>query len=238
MAGGTGFTAKVTVTNNGPSDSGSDWTASATLPSSDLAFGSMPLGCTVDGTGLVATCGGSDLIPNGSTEFDLPISAPHDAAIGDYQVSAAVQPGSVSEGTNTNPDSDQASVHIDNVANLGVTLANSPSSGIVAGQDSFTTAATVSNAGPSDSHAYSVTYSITGGSGLSFASSGQPAGCSPSGATLVCGTNPDLTPSGPGSSAVLPDVTINTDAGALGDLHRPRGRRVDHSWGHRSHFRQ
>ncbi len=86
----------------------------------------------------------------------------------------------------------------------------------MAGQDSFTTAATVSNAGPSDSHAYSVTYSITGGSGLSFATSGQPAGCSPSGATLVCGTNPDLTPSGAGSSAVLPDVTINTDAGALG----------------------
>ena len=61
-----------------------------------------------------------------------------------------------------------------------------------------------------------MTFSITGGTGLSFPTSGQPAGCSPSGATLVCSTNPDLTPSGAGSSAILPDVTINADAGALG----------------------
>ena len=186
-----------------------------TLPSSDLAFGTVPGDCSVDVTGLIATCNGSNLNPSGSAEFDLPVSAPHDAAAGDNQISAAVQPGAVSEGANTNPDSDQASVHIDNQADLGVTLANSPSSGIVAGQDSFTTAATVSNAGPSDSHAYSVTYSITGGSGLSFAT-GQPAGCSPSGATLVCSTNPDLTPSGAGSSTILPDVTISAGAAALG----------------------
>jgi hypothetical protein len=112
VAGGSGFTAKATVTNYGPSDSGGDWTATVTLPSAALMFGTMPIGCAVDGTGMVATCNGSNLSPNGSAEFDLPVSAPHDAAAGDHAITAAVQSGATPEGGNANADSAQATAHV------------------------------------------------------------------------------------------------------------------------------
>ena len=151
VAGGSGFTAKATVTNYGPSDSGGDWTATVTLPSADLEYGTMPAGCGVDGTGLVATCNGSTLSPNGSTEFDLPVSAPHDATAGDRTITAAVQPGATPEGGNTNADSDQATAHVVAQADLGVAWSGLPTANQVAGQDSFNATATVKNYGPSDS---------------------------------------------------------------------------------------
>jgi uncharacterized repeat protein (TIGR01451 family) len=195
VAGGTGFTARATVTNHGPSDGGSDWTATLTLPSSDLEFGSVPGDCSVDGTGLIATCTGSNLGPNGSTNFDLPVSAPHNAAAGDNQISASATPGSVSEGANTNPDSDQASVNIVTQADLGIAWSGLPTTNQVAGQDSFTAITTVTNTGPSDSGS-GWSAKLTLPTGVAFNS--PPAGCALSAANTVAtcsGQNLDPTSS-------------------------------------------
>jgi uncharacterized repeat protein (TIGR01451 family) len=195
VAGGTGFTAKATVTNNGPSDSGSDWTASVTLPSSDLAFGTVPGVCSVDVTGLIATCNGSNLNPGGFAEFDLPVSAPHDAAAGANQITAAVQPGAVSEGANTNSDTDQATVHVVTQADLGIAWSGLPTLNQVAGQDSFTPTATVTNSGPSDSGSgWSAKLTLPTG----FAFHAAPSGCTLSVANTIAtcsGQNLDPTSS-------------------------------------------
>ena len=186
VAGGSGFTAKATVTNYGPSDSGGDWTATVTLPSADLAFGSMPSGCGVDGTGLVATCNGSNLSPNGSTPFSLPVSAPHDATAGGRVITAAVQPGAASQGGNTHADTDQATAHVVAQADLGIAWSGLPTTNQVAGQDSFTPTATVTNTGPSDSGSgWSAKLTLPTG----FAFHAAPSGCTLSVANTIATCN-------------------------------------------------
>ena len=180
VAGGSGFTATASVTNYGPSDSGADWSATVTLPSADLAFGAAPSGCSVDG--LIATCDGSNLAPNGSTSFDLPVSAPHDAATGAEQISAAVVPGAVSQGSDTNSDADQATAHVVAQADLGIAWSGLPTTDQVAGQDSFTAVATVTNSGPSDSGSgWSAKLTLPTG----FAFNSPPTGCTLSVANTV-----------------------------------------------------
>ena len=195
VAGGSGFTAKATVTNFGPSDSGGDWTATVTLPSADLEFGTMPSGCGVDGTGLVATCNGSNLNPNGSTEFDLPVSAPHDATAGDRVITAAVHPGAATQGGNTHADTDQATAHVVAEADLGIAWSGLPTTNQVAGQDSFTPTATVTNTGPSDSGSgWSAKLTLPTG----FAFQAAPSGCTLSVANTIAtcpGQNLDPTSS-------------------------------------------
>jgi hypothetical protein len=202
IAGGAGFTATATVTNDGPSESGSDWTASVTLGSADLAFGALPNGCTVDNTGLIATCDGSVVPPNGSAQFALPVSAPHNATAGSKSIQAAVDPGSVAEGTDTNPDTDSQSVNVITQADLALDATTTHGAGAsdpyVAGDATkglFSYNFKVTNNGPSDHNEdYSVGVDLPIGFDATPTSECDVTGDATTGESALCTASNTLAP--------------------------------------------
>lgn len=212
VAGGASTNLAASVSNAGPSDSGSV-NVTYTLPASgDLVFGSgLPANGCAAPSGNQVTCTIANVVANGSASTgNVPVKAIA-SALGNETVQVAVSAATEPAGAQGN-DGGSNTVTVTGQADLSSTIANTPNTGIVAGQDSFTSTSTITNSGPSDSHGYSVTYSIAGGSGLSFDAS-QPTGCAPNGAALVCGTNPNITP---GNSTALPAVKVDVAAGALG----------------------
>ena len=213
MAGQDSFTPTATVTNTGPSDSGSGWSAKLTLPTG-FAFHAAPSGCTLSSASTIATCNGQNLDPTSSStdhrDFSATVDVLHNAPIGNDGIEAKVTPG-INEGTDAASDDDVQTVPVVALADLGVALTGVPTTSQIAGQDSFTATLNVTNHGPSDSGA-GWSASLTIPSGLALDTSvALPAACSPSGAVVTCtGSNIDPT-------AVTPTVQFPIQVKVLHD---------------------
>jgi hypothetical protein len=185
VAGLDSFNATATVTNYGPSDSATGWSATLTVPTG-FAFTSAT-GCTISGDKLTASCpsSGVNLDPTGSSTkaFPVSVSVLHNAAAGSASIGASVTPDpSVPEGSDTHPDSNPGSVPVVVQADLGVAWSGLPTTSQVAGQASFTPTATVTNTGPSDSGGgWSAKLTLPTG----FAFHAAPSGCTLSVANTI-----------------------------------------------------
>ena len=163
VAGGASTNLAASVSNAGPSDSGSV-NVTYTLPASgDLVFGSgLPANGCAAPSGNQVTCTIANVVANGSASTgNVPVKAIA-SALGNETVQVAVSAATEPAGAQGN-DGGSNTVTVTGQADLSSTIANTPNTGIVAGQDSFTSTSTITNSGPSDSHGYSVTYSIAGG---------------------------------------------------------------------------
>jgi parallel beta-helix repeat protein len=226
VAAGNSVTYDASVSNAGPANSG--FTLTVTLDSSET-FVSAPAGCS-NASGTV-TCTGTQTAGAAAAHFSIVASTPSSQAAGaTLSTSSSVAANApVTDPIAGNDGPKTATTTVTNQADLSVTVANHVStSPVIAGspaQGSFSTQATVSNGGPSDSHGYKVTYSLgTSGGGqaptdVAFASPGG-SGCV-YGAThqiVVCTEQTSLTPpSGSNTSEVAPQQTVVASSAALGD---------------------
>ena len=195
VAGQDSFTATMTVTNGGPSDSGDGWTAALTIPSG-FAFGpTQPSGCAPSGQ--VMTCTGSIIDPtslNPSAQFPIQVKVLHNAVVGDNSLSAAVTP-SLPEGPSpTLSNGDSATAHVIALADLALSVTTTPGAGAsspyLAGENTlgaFSYNYTVTNNGPSDhSGSYTVTDLLPAGFAFQSGSGCSAVGSVATGQTVTC----------------------------------------------------
>jgi uncharacterized repeat protein (TIGR01451 family) len=199
VAGQDSVTYTATVTNHGPADN-TGYTLTFDTPANTTPVSlSGPSGTNC--TAATGVCTSTSTLASGAHDtytFKLAVGAafadsiPTGATLTEHAVVSSPTPG---EGSNTNPDSASTDVTVIAQADLGVSISSDHSTGsVVAGSDTTVTyTATVTNNGPSDNTAYTLTLDVPTNTTFVSLTGGPASGgsCgSPSGGTVVCTTGP------------------------------------------------
>jgi hypothetical protein len=233
------YTATAHVHNGGPSDSHS-YTVGYALSNAGTGQGAGDVhfvdpaganGCTLTNATHIS-CALSNVAAGSNADAPAETVVATSPALGAYEVTATVSVVSPVTDTGSGPYSGHVDTTVRGETDLSASSANTPAASVIAGRDTFTTTPTVTNGGPSDSHAYTLTLHLATNPGdpntaqaagdVSFAAlstAATNAGCSLSGATgdVTCiRTAAQSISAGNPNTFTFPAITVNANHQALG----------------------
>ena len=208
VAGQGSVTYAITVTNNGPSDNTAytvtmNKPANTTVGATDCPLSVGTFTCTSPGT----------LAPGSTDTFHITLTP--DANFADTAPNAGVSLDTTAtlathtpsdQGVGSGPDSASSSILVKAQADLGISMADSPSAPhLLAGRDSVTYTITATNYGPSNNTGYQVTLDIPAHTSARLP---LPTGCSATAVKVTCSPTTALAPN---TSAADLHLTLDID---------------------------